>query len=311
MDNKQESRFAMMLAVRDFFNKNTTVTAGLPGFSPLFASYMDAIDRINVIWEEQERDRTGISDKKEEYRINLATKGYDVCKKTHVYATMTGNTILAKEVGYSESKLTRASDGKLKERSMIIYDKARANAAELVAYGVTAEDIEELKSYLDLFMAAIPTPRLGRTEGKAATDELKRLFKVCDGVLKKSDLLVEVVRTSNPPFYKSYKDNRKVIDTAAGSLALTAKITDSASGVGIKGVKATFVLQNGADKSVGATGSKPLVKLTSEMGIFRVKNMPDGIYTATLAKTGYKTVTVTVSVANGEMTVLNVQLEKN
>ena len=130
-------------------------------------------------------------------------------------------------------------------------------------------------------------------------------------MLKKSDLLVEVVRTSNPPFYKSYKDNRKVIDTAAGSLALTAKITDSASGVGIKGVKVTFVLQHGAEKSMGATDSKPLVKLTSEMGIFRVKNMPDGIYTATLAKTGYKTVTVTVSVANGEMTVLNVQLEKN
>ena len=39
--------------------------------------------------------------------------------------------------------------------------------------------------------------------------------------------------------------------------------------------------------------------------------MPDGIYTATLEKTGYKTVTVTVSVANGEMTVLNMQLEKN
>lgn len=44
---------------------------------------------------------------------------------------------------------------------------------------------------------------------------------------------------------------------------------------------------------------------TAEMGIFKVKNMADGIYTATLEKTGYKTVTVTVSIANGEMTVLN------
>lgn len=311
MNNKQESKFTMMLAVRDFFKKNPTTTAGLPGFTPLFTSYVDAIDSINTIWEQQARDRTGISDKKDLLRMNLATKGYEVGKKTKVFATMTGNTIMAKEIGYTETDLTKTSDGKLKERALIIHDMALANATALVPYGVTAEDIAELKIAIDLFNDAIPTTRIVRTEGKAATDELKRLFKECDALLAKFDLLMELLRTSIAPFYKSYKDNRKVIDTGAGSLALTAKVTDTATGAGIKGVKATFVLQDGAEKSGGAMGSKPLVKLTAAMGIFRVKNMADGIYTATLEKTGYKKATATVSIANGEMTVLNVLLEKN
>lgn len=311
MNNKQESKFTMMLAVRDFLKKNSTITAGLPGFSPLFTSYVDALDRINVIWEQQERDRTGISDRKDELRRSLAAKGYDVCRKTAVFAAMTGNTILAKEVSYAESDLAKTSDGKLKERALIIYDRALENATALVPYGVTAEDIEELKADIDQFNEAIPTTRIGRTEEKAATEELIRLFKETDALLAKFDLLVEVVRTSSPAFYKSYKDNRKVIDTGAGSLALTAKVTDATSGAGIKGVKATFVYQNGAEKSAGEASSKPLVKLTAAMGIFKVKNMPDGVYTATLEKTGYKKITTTVSIANGEMTVLEIVMEKN
>ena len=39
--------------------------------------------------------------------------------------------------------------------------------------------------------------------------------------------------------------------------------------------------------------------------------MPDGIYIVTIEKTGFKTATVTVNVANGDMTVLEVKLEKN
>ena len=74
---------------------------------------------------------------------------------------------------------------------------------------------------------------------------------------------------------------------------------------------ATFVLQNGTAKASIAKAEKPLVKITALKGIFKIKNMPDGIYTVTIEKTGFKTITVTVNIANGDLTVLEVQLEKN
>ena len=311
MNHKQESKYSMKLAVRDFFNKNATITAIMPGFSALYTLYLANLTQIQLIREQQEIDKSGIKDNKDLLRVDLVTKAYDVGKKTEVYAKMNNNAILAKEVHYSETELSKAADSKLKDKALLIYDRANANLAALATYGITAAVLTALKNAIDLFNAAIPTTRTGRTETKAATDQLTKLFKADDELLAKFDLLVEVVRLPQPAFYSAYKDNRKVIDTANGSLALTALITDAATGEGVKGAKATFILQNGTAKATIAKAEKPLVKITALKGIFKIKNMPDGIYTVTIEKTGFKTITVTVNIANGDLTVLEVQLEKN
>jgi hypothetical protein len=311
MTHKQESKYSMKLAVRDFFNKNATITATLPGYGALYALYLANIAQIQLIREQQEIDKSGIKDNKDLLRVDLVTKAYDVGKKTEVYAKMNNNVILAKEVHYSETDLSKAADSKLKDRALLIYDRANANLAALATYGITAAVLTALKNAIDLFNASIPSTRTGKTETKAATDQLAKLFKSDDDLLAKFDLLVEVVRLSQPAFYSAYKDNRKVIDTANGSLALTALITDAINGEGIKGAKATFVLQNGTNKVATAKMEKPLVKITALKGIFKIKSLADGIYIVTIEKTGFKTVTVTVNIANGEMTVLEVKLERN
>ena len=309
MTHKQESKYSMKLAVRDFLIKNGTITATLPGYGALFTLYLANIAQIQVIREQQEIDKSGIKDNKDLLRVDLVTKAYDVGKKTEVYAKMNNNAILAKEVHYTETELNKAADSKLKDKALLIYDRANANLTALAPYGITAAILTALKAAINLFNAAIPTTRTGKTETKAATDQLAILFAANDDLLAKFDLLVEVVRLSQPAFYSAYKDNRKVIDTANGSLALTALITDALTGEAIKGAKATFVLQNATNKAVTTKTEKPFVKTTALKGIFKIKSLADGIYTVTIEKTGYKTVTVTVNIANGDMTVLNVQLE--
>ena len=64
-------------------------------------------------------------------------------------------------------------------------------------------------------------------------------------------------------------------------------------------------------KSTSAKTEKPLVKITATKGIFKIKNMADGIYTATIHKSGFKEQIVTVTIAQGEMTELIIELEKN
>jgi hypothetical protein len=311
MTHKEESKYSMKLALRDFLNKIATIAATLPGYGVLYALYLANLTQIQLIREQQEIDKSGIKDNKDLLRIDLVTKAYDVGKKTEVYAKMNNNAILAKEVHYSETELNKAADSKLKDKALLIYDRANSNLAALATYGITAAVLTTLKTAIDLFNAAIPTTRTGKTETKAATDQLKKLFKSDDDILAKFDLLVEVVRLSQPAFYSAYKDNRKVIDTANGSLALTALITDAITGEGIKGAKATFVLQNGANKAATDKIEKPIVKISALKGIFKIKSLADGIYIVTIEKTGYKTVTVTVNVANGDMTVLEIKLEKN
>jgi hypothetical protein len=310
MTKIQESNLLMELAVEDLFTKNGTITALLPNFGNLHPQYTANIEQIQIIKEQQGIDKSGISDAKDELRADVIDKALDVSRKTEVYASMNNNAILAKEVHYSESDLKRSTDSNLKDNALIIHDKANENIAALGEYGVNTRVLSSLKSAIDQFNVAIPSTRIGKTETKQVTGQLAKLFKDNDALLAKFDLLVEIVRLSQPAFYSAYKDSRKVIPRGTGSLALKATVTDAATREGIKGVKVSFALQNGLSKAATATAKKPFVKTTADKGIFKIKNLADGTYIATLVKTGYLEQVVTINVANGEMTVMDVKMEK-
>jgi hypothetical protein len=53
-----------------------------------------------------------------------------------------------------------------------------------------------------------------------------------------------------------------------------------------------------------------LVKKTARLGGFKVKKMKAGMYHLTLSKPGYASQTATLAVADGEMSVLNVPMQK-
>jgi hypothetical protein len=311
MKNKNESWYLMEIAIRDFLNQNATITSNLPEFGTLFTHFSDNMDQIQVIREKRESDKTGIADNKGQLRIDLVSKALDISLKTKAYAKMTHNAALVKEVYYSETDLKAAPGSILIDRALLIHDKAGENLNALAPYGVTADALAELKSAIDLFIASIPKPRLGITEKKQATNQLSDLFKSNDELLEMFDSLVDIVRLSQPSFYAAYWNNRKVIDTGKGSLALKAKITDADTKAGIKGVKVSFVSQNGNLKLASTKGDKPLIKKTAEKGMFRIKSLPAGTYTATLRKPGYSEKVVPVTVADNERTELVVELERN
>lgn len=310
MTNIQESKNSMELGLRDFLNKNASIANNLPTFGILFLQYNSNLDQIQVLREQQEIDTSGISDKKDLLRSDLVTKAIDVSRKTETYAKMTNNSILAKEVHYSKTDLDKSSDLKLRDRVLIIHDKADANIADLAEYGVNPGMLIDLKNVIDLFNASIPAIRTGKTETKQVTRQLNRLLKANDEILAKFDLLVEVVRLTEPVFYSGYKDHRKVINTGAGSLALIAKATDAITGEVLKGAKFTFIPQNGGENKGDAKTGEPLVKRTAKKGILHIKNMTEGPYLTVVVKTGYKQKELLVNKAAGDRINLNVQLER-
>ncbi len=305
------SRLKMKLGMRDYLNKNAAITSTLPTFGVLFPQFNDNLSRIQVLSEQQQINKSGISDHKKLLRSDLVVKSLGISRKTEVYAKMNNNQILAKEVHYSETELNKSSDSELKDKAEVIWDKANTNILALAEYGVHPEMLTALKSGIDLFNASIPTTRTGKAETKQTTAQLAGLFDANADILAKFDLLAEVVRFTQPEFYSGYKGIRKIIKTGTGSLALTANVRDASTGEGIKGAKITFVLQKEELTGINARIEANLVKTTSEKGNFTIKSIADGTYIATVIKTGYKKQVVNVAIATGDLTKLRVQLEKN
>lgn len=312
MTNQQESRLSMYLTFRDFQASYTAITNPLPNYITNSTTFVNTIPQIQAIAEQQKISKKGVTDNKNNLKETLIVMTADYARKLGVYAKFTNNATLAQEVKFSESKLRQIADTAVKDYAQIVYDRAQTNVAALATYGITAATQTTLLNAINAYNASIGKPGVSRNESGQNTKQLEALFKTADAALANMDAAVEIVRLTQVAFYNSYKNARKVIETGIGSLAVKGLVTDAMSGEPLKGVTLSFSLEgnNGLAKAAKAA-TESVVKKTAEKGGFNIKTLPSGMYSVTIKKVGYVDQVVTVAVADGDLTELNVQLSKN
>jgi hypothetical protein len=308
MTTKQEQRLNMYLATRDFLIQNEPVRKDLPNLAPNLAILQETIERIQLTGEQQKSDITGIAKKKNQIKESLKVIAFDTSKKIGAFAKFNNNTTLLNEVKFSRTDLERVTDVALKDYVQIIYNKAQANIEVLAQYGVNQDTQKNLLELITSYNASLAKPRVGITEKTQATRELISLFDTADSAIENMDFAVEIIRLSQPGFYNGYKTARKLVETSSGTLSLRALANELTTGEPVRGVTFRFKPNSTGTRSVGGNGE--IVKKTAEKGSFNLKNMPAGTYQVAVSKPGYKEKVVSVSVADGEMTELRVELEK-
>ena len=303
MNLLQKARLSMYMVVRDFLNLYATIVEKLPNYAVNATTLKNNINQIQATGELQQFDKSGISDNKKQLRATLVAQAEDISLKMVAFATNMGNKILLKEVKYSKSELSHSADADLKNMSQCIHDRAHENIAALEVYGITEAMLDSFLAEINAFNEAIPSVREGTASAKLYTAQLDSLYKATDAALDNIDTIVEIVRLSQPDFYAGYQNSRMVINTGGNSVALKGVITDGANGEPLKGVTLTITPVDGS--------AEPIVKKTAEKGGFMVKSLAEGDYTVTISKSGYKEQTVTISITDGEMSELNIELSKN
>ena len=294
----QERKLSMFLATKERLSQTaTSIINAMPGFSAYVTSFNTNVATLQATREVQEVDRSGIAVNKREIQIDLIAKSIDVAKKVKAYAINNSNSVLANEVSYTESDLKRSADTILRDKCMVIYTKANANATALASYGITSAQLTALLSLINSFNAAIPKPRIGVTTKKQATEQIDALFASTDAILTKMDILVEILKTSQPEFYQNYTDARMLIDASYSKLAFRGIVKDKESSLPVSGVEVVI--------------SESDVKVkTSAKGYFQMKHLASGTYVFVFKKAGYKTKEETIHITEGERTELRVVLEK-
>ena len=304
MNDSQENKISMELGVERLLSENSSMTAGLPGYDPIYQAFKANVKEIQEIRELQEKSRKGIATRKADLRAVVEEMVLSLALKIDVYAKMNTDQVLTDEVNYSRSKLRKAADTIFKDMAEVVYNSAEANLANLADYGVTAGTLAELRNAIDAFNTAIPEPRLGTIAKKKATDRLRVLFKENDEYLKKLDLLLALLKDSKPEFYGEYRDARKVVETNRKINSLVGRVTNFTTGEGIKGVKIAFTAKK--QNEIAGVAAECL---SSDNGGFVVKSLPEGEYLAVIRKSGFMEKVVTVYIADGDTIKLNVAIE--
>jgi uncharacterized membrane protein len=206
----------------------------------------------------------------------------------------------------------------LRDYAQGLYDRAQANLTALADYGIAEATQTALQNAIASFVHSIPKPRLGITEKKQSTIQLATNFEVADDALNNIDTIIDIIKVAQANFYNGYKNARKIVLTGTNSLTLKGFVTDATTGEPIKGVTLNFCpecaepTQKAAANGISAAKEEiVLTKKTAEKGGFNIKTLPEGIYRVTIKKNGYQEQVVTVTVNDGELGDLNVELMKN
>jgi len=310
MDTKQEINLKMFISVRDYLAKFLTLLNGLPTFQALYQTLVSLILQIQNLGEAQQTDKSGNTTSKSKLKDSLAKLAADTARKLFAYATFSKNFVMQAQVDASESKLRRMPDIDLKNKAQVIYEIAKTNIDSLATYKIDNDTQETLLDAINKFNDNISTPRLAAVETTQTTKQLVELFKKGKATIDDLNTTIGIIRLTEVDFYVGYKAARKQVGNGTAKVLIKGVVKDEATNLPLPGAKLTFTHNGTSDLQKNSNGKVAFIKKTAKKGGFNVFSAAEGTYTVTIELPGYKKVTTTVNVIAGQVSVMNILLQR-
>ena len=313
MTGIQEDKLSMFYGVKGTCEKYQSTWTTNALFAATYNLWAAKLPLIEQNRDAQTIETTGVTTDKKGKRAVMTEKTLFMSNRLQSFGNTTGNAEILESVQYSASYLNKARDTDVIGICNAVLSRAVANATALTAYGVTAAMITELQASITAYSATLAKPQNAKAQTKTATENLTKLFKEAEDLLvKRMDLDIELFKVNKPDFYSQYKTARIIISTKGSKIAVMGSAVMAETGEPIKGVTFSFAVENASMlKSASVASVETVVKKSAEKGNFRISNMPEGTYTVTVKKIGYKDQMIKMNVVNGETTTLKIEMEKN
>lgn len=302
MTNKQESKLKMYLALRIFLNINDALINSLPNIAEFLTALDKAILLIQTNSEISQFKGSGNTEAKNQYRDVLEMLLLENAGKIHAWAKYKKNDLLIAETKVKQSKICIMTDLKLIDLAKGIYKRIENDLSSLTDYKLDAATQEIFKNQIEQFDNSVPTIKNTKVSNKEAIDQIAKGITDADNAIDNLDILIEMLRFSQPVFYKDYKVTRKIDNARTSSLVFKAMVTDTA-GNPVKDVVVRFFDKNNGNAEV-------LKKKTAAKGGINIASLADGEYQLTLEKPGYQPHTVEVVINSGELCNIKIQITK-
>jgi hypothetical protein len=304
MTHRQLNKLSMLEALTAYMGEHTDIIEAIPGLATTVAEIQTLLGSVNAGSQQQIMMQGGTGDMKRQLKAGLAVQCADVASKLAACAVMHNDQVLLGNCRTSEYKLSHMKDEQLTAMSRAISALGAEHFAAGSAFGLDQAGLDRLEAATGSFVEVMPLPRMAVLEKKLATEKLAKLFGQIDLLLTRSDLLVAVVRLSQPGFYAGYKSVRALVNRAGRGWQLKVTVVDAVDGVAIAKASCEILPENGSNSA------SPLIRRSAARGSFGVKTLLEGSYRLTVSKAGYQTKSQVFSVTRNEFGRVRVELEK-
>ena len=246
----------------------------------------------------QEEDVRGVTIDKRNIRETLEAAIYNIAVRVAAYAQVAKNQSLKKFMTTSPSKLIKLTDAKFTTYAGDIYLKTEDVLANLVAYEVTQDTLDDLSDKTDAWLAIKDRPELAYDIKEKATQAIVEIMENIDDVLiNRLDLNVMMFQAEHPDFVALYKESRTIDDLPTTKIALKGKITDADTTLPIPGVDVHLV-------------EVDIHVFTTQNGTFQRKNLPDGPVNMVCTYPGYNPGNAEAMIFPGQTARVDILMER-
>jgi len=213
MTKKQINYAEMLDAVKTFMDSNAGIWSAVVIITKLVTELNELITMISNQQEAQNAAKVFVHKNKKEQKRLVAAKADILNDALYAYASIEENAALESKADKSFSDLYKLRDedfiAELKEVASLLDERV----ADLADYGVTADQITDMKSSFDNFLELNGQPRQFRISSVMATGTIEDLFNQSRDLLNnKLDKVMTRFKNTNPTFYKGYLAARVVVD---------------------------------------------------------------------------------------------------
>lgn len=221
MTRDQESFYAMVLKVKNFGIKNTAAMAAFPSLALLFTQLTTLINALISADKGSRADLTGYAMEKVVKRNALEAICEKLSNALAAYGAMNNNLSLQKRADFNASQWYSFSEENLMTEALILKDLGTPVGAALAPFGAGVADITALDTSLSAFTAIIDEPTLNIDIRKEDNKKIVQVIgQIKDLFNDKLDVVLKVVKSSNPSLYNLYLSAR-AIDTNGSATAPT------------------------------------------------------------------------------------------
>jgi hypothetical protein len=300
MNSAEEAQYDSFIVTKNYLDAHPTIFSGVPAAAAAITTFNSLMTRLEEAIQLQATNSEGAMDDKAEAREAVIAAAMPVVGGLQALFASTGDRRMQKESRLVPSDLRRMSDNDFFAEVSETLDIATQNLTDLPNHGVSAAMLTDAGAAFEAWRDVQGGVGHAIAEGEKGTAALKRLLpQIQQHIGSTLDNYMLVVAAANPDLQAEWDAVREINDAPTDTRALTVTVTAIQAGASVPVAGASAVINPGdVKKTTGAEGS------------FYVQSLPAGYYTLDISKPGYQPLApVSFSVADGEMTSLNIVLE--
>lgn len=214
MKQVQINRKEMYETVISYLDANTEKWSAIPKVAEFKNAFTTVAAQIDEAQEAQQAAQVFLGKNKKQIKKDVAYKADILNDSIEALALITGDDKLRNKMEASYTDLYRLRNADFIPVIKEIIAAYEANSETLQnEYGVTAEQVDDLKGVFDDFLAINGQPRAYKVASVQATKSLDQLFDDASDILEsKLDKVMSIFKRRDVNFYNGYLAARVIVD---------------------------------------------------------------------------------------------------